>query len=191
MAQATNKSRKRKSSSRRTRSVPGWAWLLAGLAVGLSIAFFTSLKDRAERTPPPPLSGAKTTPAPKAGQAAANAKTDDKKDKPRFDFYTILPEMEVVVPEVRDKSGKTAPVDKPGTYFLQAGSFRSFAEADNLKAQLALLGVESRIDTVTVNNTDTWHRVRVGPYQDLRELNKIRTRLLNNNITAILLKINK
>ena len=94
------------------------------------------------------------------------------------------------MPDVRDKAGRTAPVDKPGTYFLQAGSFRSFAEADNLKAQLALLGVESKIDTVTVNNTDTWHRVRVGPYQDLRELNKIRTRLLNNNINAILLKIN-
>jgi len=96
----------------------------------------------------------------------------------------------VVVPDVRDKTGQTARVDRPGTYILQAGSFRSYAEADNLKAQLALLGVESKIDTVTVNNSDTWHRVRVGPYQDLRELNKIRTRLLNNNINAILLKIN-
>jgi cell division protein FtsN len=187
MAQATKKTRK-KRTSRGTKPVPGWAWLLAGLAIGLSIAFFTSLKDRSKHPSTPGT--AQTPTAAKPSHPQASAKADDKKSKQRFDFYTILPEMEVVVPDVRDKTGRTAPIDKPGTYFLQAGSFRSFAEADNLKAQLALLGVESKVDTVTVNNTDTWHRVRVGPYQDLRELNKIRTRLLNNNISAILLKIN-
>jgi cell division protein FtsN len=189
MAQATKKSRK-KTSSRRTKPIPGWAWLVAGLAIGLSIAFFTSLRDRAMHTPVPPLSTTQAQAPVKQTHAVAIAKPDDNKSKPRFDFYTILPEMEVVVPDVRNQDGQTTPIDKPGTYFLQAGSFRSFAEADGLKAQLALLGVESRIDTVTVNNTNTWHRVRVGPYQDLRELNKIRTRLLNNNINAILLKIN-
>lgn len=189
MAQATNKGRK-KTSSRRTKPVPGWAWLLAGLAIGLSIAFFTSLRDRTKHTPTSPLGSSQAPTSAKQNRASAIAKPDGKKSKQRFDFYTILPEMEVVVPDVRNKAGQTTPIDKPGTYFLQAGSFRSFAEADNLKAQLALLGVESKIDTVTVNNTDTWHRVRVGPYQDLRELNKIRTRLLNNNISAILLKIN-
>jgi len=190
MAQATNKTRRKKTTSRRTRPVPGWAWLLAGLAIGLSIAFFTSLRDRAQHTPSPQPGTGQASGAAKQDHATASAKADDNKSKQRFDFYTILPEMEVVVPEVGNKAGQTAPVDKPGTYFLQAGSFRSYAEADNLKAQLALLGVESKIDTVTVNNNSTWHRVRVGPYQDLRELNKIRTRLLNNNISAILLKVN-
>ena len=191
MAQATNKTRKKKASARRTKPIPGWAWLLAGLAIGLSIAFFTSLKHRAQHTPVSPPSGTQAPTSSKPDHASASTQANDKKSKQQFDFYTILPEMEVVVPEVRNKAGQTTPIDKPGTYFLQAGSFRSFAEADNLKAQLALLGVESQIDTVTVNNTDTWHRVRVGPYQDLRELNKIRTRLLNNNISAILLKINR
>jgi cell division protein FtsN len=189
MAQATNKARK-KTAPRRTKPVPGWAWLLAGLAIGLSIAFFTSLKDRAQHTPAVLPSGSQPPASAKPGQATAIAKPNDNKSKQRFDFYTILPEMEVIVPDIRNKTGQTAPIDKPGTYFLQAGSFRSSAEVDTLKAQLALLGVEAKIDTVTVNNTDTWHRVRVGPYQDLRELNKIRTRLLNNNISAILLKIN-
>jgi cell division protein FtsN len=189
MAQATNKTRKRKTASRRTKPVPGWAWLLAGLAIGLSIAFFTSLRDRTRQPPAPSPVTSQAPGSAKQHHAAASAKADDTKSKQRFDFYTILPEMEVVVPDVRNKTGQTAPVDKPGTYFLQAGSFHSFAEADNLKAQLALLGVESKIDTVTVNNSSTWHRVRVGPYQDLRELNKIRTRLLNNNINAILLKV--
>jgi cell division protein FtsN len=188
MAQATNKTRKRKSAARRGKPLPGWAWLLAGLAIGLSIAFFSALRDRLHQPPPLPDS-AQSGKSAAPDHTTAQTKPNGKKSKQQFDFYTILPEMEVVVPDVRDKTGRTAPVDKPGTYFLQAGSFRSYAEADTLKARLALLGVESKIDTVTVNNSNTWHRVRVGPYQDLRELNKIRTRLLNHNINAILLKI--
>ena len=189
MAQATHKTRK-KSSPRRTKPVPGWAWLLAGLAIGLSIAFFASTKNRAKQPQTPAVTTAPPA-APKQERTTASGKSDDKKSaKPRFDFYTILPEMEVIVPDPRNKAGQSMPIDKPGTYILQVASFRSFAEADNLKARLALLGVESKIESVTVNNSDTWHRVRVGPYQDLRELNKIRTRLLNNNISAILLRLN-
>lgn len=185
MAQASRKARK-KPASRRTRHVPGWVWLLAGLGIGLSIALFTAMKDRAKH-PAPPTANAATLPA----QAKTGvAKSDDKKSpKPKFDFYTILPEMEVIVPDSRTKGGKGGANDKPGTYILQVGSFRSFGEADNLKAQLALLGVESKIELVTGNSGEPWHRVRVGPTQDLRELNKIRTRLINNNISAILLRI--
>jgi cell division protein FtsN len=183
MAQASRKART-KTPSRRG-PLPGWVWLLAGLAIGLSVALYTYMKDRAQQPAPPPVA---QLPAPKPKPAA---KADDVKKpaKPRFDFYTILPEMEVVVPDTRAKGGPGAAVDKPGTYILQIGSFRSYAEADNLKAQLALLGVESTIEKVTNGNDDTWHRVRVGPTQDLRELNKIRTRLLNNNINPILLRV--
>jgi len=183
MAQASRKTKK-KTSSRRRQPTPGWVWLLAGLAIGLSITLFTFLKDRPDRPAPPPAS------PPQAAQAKPDKAQDDKTTKPKFDFYSILPEMEVIVPDKRNKAGQSAPIDKPGIYILQVASFRNFAEADNLKARLALLGVESKIETVTVNNSDTWHRVRVGPTQNLRELNKIRTRLLNNNINPILLRVN-
>lgn len=185
MAQASRRTQK-KASSRRRQPTPGWAWLLTGLAIGLSITLFTFLKDR-PAPPPLPVTNAPGTEPPMADSAKT---LDDKNAKPKFDFYTILPEMEIIVPDKRNKAGQSAPIDQPGTYILQVGSFRSFAEADGLKAQLALLGVESTIETVTINNRDTWHRVRVGPTQDLRELNKIRTRLLNNNITPILLRVN-
>jgi len=184
MAQASRKTKK-KTSSRRRQPTPGWVWLLAGLAIGLSITLFTFMKDRTA-TPPPVVSAPQAV-HPKSDSTKAE---DNKTGKPKFDFYTILPEMEVIVPDKRNKAGQSAPIDKPGIYILQVASFRSFAEADNLKARLALLGVESKIETVTVNNSDTWHRVRVGPTQDLRELNKIRTRLLNNNINPILLRVN-
>ncbi len=185
MAQASHKSRN-KPSPRRSRPIPGWVWLLAGLAIGLSIAFFTATKDRAKPLPLPAISATPTT-APKQDRTAGTKPDDKKLAKGTLDFYTTLPKMEVIVPETYAKPGQTMP---PGVYILQVGSFRSYDEADRLKAQLALLGVESKIEAVAVNNTDTWHRVRVGPYQDPRELNRIRTRLLNNNISAILMRVN-
>lgn len=187
MAQASRKSRK-KPAARAAKPLPGWLWLLAGLAIGLAVAVYFYLQGRTAAPTPqtaPPPAAAPTpqskTPAPKP----KDAKTQT--DKPRFDFYTILPEMEVVVPD--SHKDERAASDKSSVYLLQAGSFRAYAEADNLKAQLALLGVESRIETVTGSDNETWHRVRVGPYTDARELNKIRTRLLNNNISAILLRV--
>ncbi len=120
------------------------------------------------------------------------AKAPPPPPKPRFDFYTILPEMEVPVPE-QEITGKplegVPQVEAPGTYLLQAGSFRSRAQADQLKAKLALLGLQSDIQTVTINNTETWHRVRVGPYSDLPALNTARARLKENQLDAILLRV--
>ncbi|MFP5344985.1 MAG: SPOR domain-containing protein, partial [Gammaproteobacteria bacterium] len=78
---------------------------------------------------------------------------------------------------------------KPEAYILQAGSFKNFAEADRLKASLNLIGIEAGIQTVTVNNKDTWHRVQIGPYRDVAELNAVRARLKQNNIDAVLLKL--
>jgi cell division protein FtsN len=107
--------------------------------------------------------------------------------------------MEVVIPEeeISGKAGQDAvkPTEKPatgllqrepevkpaeqarGTYFLQTGSFRSVAQADQFRARLSLLGLETSVQKVTINNKDTYHRVRVGPYRDFRALNQARTLL--------------
>ena len=188
-------SRKRhKSASRPGQPLPGRVWQLGGHAIGLGVAGYFYLQAQ-HRTPA--AAPAAHVPAPAAAPPAKHA---EKKNatadpaaaaaaaKPRFDFYTILPEMEVVVPEAQ-KSARPSGVDKNSVYLLQIGSFRSFAEADSLKARLALLGVESKIETVSSGDKEVWHRVRVGPYSDPRELNKIRTRLLNNNINAILMQV--
>jgi cell division protein FtsN len=185
-------------------------WLVAGLSIGLFVAFLFYLQQRPTTPPavaaPTPTTEPTTAPA-QASQPlrvpAANKDTRDVRKtetakappppaKPRFDFYTILPEMEVPVPE-QEITGKplegVPQVEAPGTYLLQSGSFRSRAQADQLKAKLALLGLQSDIQTVTINNTETWHRVRVGPYTDLNELNTARARLKENQLEAILLRV--
>ncbi len=174
-----------------TKPTPGWVWLLAGLAIGLFIAFLVFLKSRPEQ---PQLSA----PLPKTEtQDVREVRKPDPvrippPPKPRFDFYTILPEQEVVIPE-REITGKPLQglpqVEQPGTYLLQAGSFRKLEQADQLRAQLALLGLESDIQIVTINGNETWHRVRVGPFSELKELNGARTQLKENHIDAILLRI--
>ena len=95
--------------------------------------------------------------------------------KPRYDFFTVLPEMEVVVPEqeLSRKADKADPAHqydsrKPRiNYILQAGSFRNATDAEQMKARLALLGSMATVQKVTVNG-QTWHRVRIGPFQGAR-----------------------
>ena len=112
-----------------------------------------------------------------------------------FDFYNLLPEMEVVVPdeEITGAPGKEGGkrVEQPGTYLLQAGSFRKQAQADQLRAKLALLGLETRVQAVSVNSAQTWHRVRVGPFSNLADLNQARSLLKQNGIDAILIRLKK
>ena len=109
----------------------------------------------------------------------------------RYDFYEMLPNFEVVVPE-RDREVKrdapAAEVEKAGAYVLQVGSFKAFAEADRVRAQLALQGIESRVQRVSVDS-DTWHRVRIGPISDLRELNRVRNRLREAEMDVLVIRV--
>lgn len=192
---------------RRNGGAPGWLWLVAGLAIGLFIAFLLYLQQRPDQpasakvaaptAAPKPETTSKPLSVPREGQDVRDVKkTAPAKvpppPKPRFDFYTILPEMEVVVPE-QEITGTpregVRQVEAPGTYLLQAGSFRTHQQADQLKAKLALLGLQADIQTVTINNKETWHRVRVGPFSDLNALNTARARLKENNLDAILLRV--
>ena len=121
--------------------------------------------------------------------------------KPKFEFYTMLPEMEVTLPEQVPAEGanvatpgvsaETPPpaIATPGTYILQVGSFRRLEEAERLKANLAFIGLEADIQSVVINQDDTWHRVRVGPYRDLNVLSEARARLRDNGRDSIVLKI--
>jgi len=120
---------------------------------------------------------------------------------PRFDFYTILPEMEVSVPEWEGEAATAAkregdseaealePAPAGERYILQIGSFRQPDEAERVKARLALLGIETEIQRVVSDGGDIWHRVRAGPYRSSGRLNQTRQRLIDNDIDFLLLKL--
>jgi cell division protein FtsN len=104
----------------------------------------------------------------------------------------MLPNFEVVVPE-KDKEVKrdlpaTAKVERPGIYVLQAGSYRNEADADRVRAQLALQGIDAKVQRVAVD-TDVWHRVRIGPITNLDDLNKKRRQLQAADVDALVIRV--
>ena len=77
---------------------------------------------------------------------------------------------------------------EPGLYVLQAGSFSRYEDADRRRAELALQGIESSIQRVTIDDR-TYHRVRIGPIDDLDELNMLRSRLRAARIDVLRIRL--
>ena len=100
----------------------------------------------------------------------------------------MLPELEVVVDENSNAKINNNLNQDAGVFVLQVGSFKSEKEADTLKARLALMGVETNIEIVTVNSIK-WHRVRVGPSADKNRLQATQSRLRNEKMDSVLLKV--
>ena len=184
--------------------------LLIGLAVALGIALFlnkTPIPFMSRERPlaeegktaagkPPAIAG-----LPQGGPAEAKAPVPKPAaktaDKPRFDFYKILPGGEEPVSdrELRERlraaaAAKSAPAAaSQDVYFIQAGAFQNPADADNQKARLAILGFESNVEPTNLPDKGTFYRVRMGPYTKIDELNKVRQALAQNGIDANLVKL--
>jgi cell division protein FtsN len=221
---------KHRANRRRKRSkLSPLILVITGLLLGLFIAFLGFIKMRSSQEPPaffqesllPPVEETRPN-ASTAAESPAEAVEEAPQaqalpPKPRFDFYTLLPEMEVVVPEEEvAPPPPAAPVPRPAaaskpetqqplpaipattaldkattaeTYLLQAGSFRNGEQAERFRAELALLGLQTSIQKVTINNKDTYHRVRVGPFHDTGSLNNARSRLSKQGIESSVIKI--
>lgn len=190
MAQRKKRRSSPRRTSRSTRSskssgVSPFAAMLFGLAVGLSVAVAVYVKDRE-----PESAAAAVNPEPASLQSSiddngeleapvASIELAKEKKERRFTFYDILPNFEVVTPEdAPDIAADEAPqaIVEPGVYVLQAGSFSTHTDADRRRAELALHGIESHIQRVKVNDRN-YHRVYIGPTEDLDELNMLRSRL--------------
>ena len=125
------------------------------------------------------------------GEPAPTEKKADDKEVRRFTFYDILPNFEVVTPDEEPAAvATTAPqaIVEPGLYVLQAGSFSTHADADKRRAELGLHGIESHIQRVKVNDRD-YHRVYIGPTDDLDELNLLRSRLRAAQIDVLRIRL--
>ncbi len=168
--------------------------LLLGLGIALAVAWYINKMPTPflNRSGPPARSEAAK------GAAPESAKTDDKSGKtpdgkPRFDFYKILPGTEEPATEQQFNEAQ----QKPSTarpreaFFLQAGAFQNAPDADNMKARLALLGVEAEVQTTPLPDKGLWHRVRAGPYTAIEELNRTRDILKQNGIETTLIKVHE
>ena len=162
--------------------------MMFGLTIGLAVAFAIYINDRTPGIPVRPV-------------AEQPSNVDDNNEQAsnqpvappatRFDFYSMLPKFEVIIPEqepdVQLETGPQAVVE-PGVYILQAGSFREYKDADRRRATLAMQGIVSKIQRVTIDDK-TYHRVRIGPIDDLNELNVLRSRLREAHIDVLRIRL--
>jgi len=182
---------------RRARAAQFSAWngFFLGLALGLAVAGAVYLQDRRPKPvaahPPKPQKGHSAAGGARAHGEAANAGASEAVPAKSYDFYKMLPNFEVVLPakgkEVK-ADVRAAAETHPGTYILQAGSYKHFADADRVRAQLALQGIESKVQKVSVDN-DTWHRIRIGPVSNLDELNRMRRILRKADIDVLVIRV--
>lgn len=196
---------------KRTRKpVPLWAGALGGFALGLCVAMGAFMEGRYPGT----LVSwtGERVPEPDPGLGAEIAATPQAKRRPRFEFYDLLPEMEVSVADTkrlerRDAPKKPAPsteaqraarilagadaqpMSQRLAYLLQVGSFKDPADADRLKAELALTGHSAFIQTAMMSDRSKRHRVRLGPYRGVDEARRMSARLLDNGVRPLLVRV--
>lgn len=196
MAQRKKRSGKRRRPPPQSQAgYPGWLWMLFGLAIGLSVAFAIYVKDSEPARPVPAAAPSAVddngeSAMPPSASADPEPELAEEKEK-RFTFYDLLPAAEFVVPEkapTTTEDVQPAAIVEPGTYVLQAGSFSTNTDADRRRAELALQGIESHIQRVTVNERE-YHRVYIGPTNDLDELNLLRSRLRAAKIDVLRIRL--
>ena len=192
MAQARKKSRRNARKRKSGSSLP-WVMLVVGLISGSVLATLylgaksgdkfdmgsglTMLLENDNRSAEPP--------------AAANPAPPSPAPKASFDFYTVLPEIERVIPDTLEdpKNGTEPPSKTPAHYILQAGSYVKLSDADHLKAKLVLSGFDTTVQRISIQGKGVYYRVRVGPYADKRVLKNAKQRLQKMGINALPLKV--
>lgn len=170
-----NRPASRQSSSGSTPT-PGWVWFIIGGVLGAFAASLYFIKHPVAE--------------PKAAKVDVKPKVQENIPKPRFDFYKLLQDSETIVPASETTHTEDKPAAEKNTteYILQVGSFPAADDADKLRAQLILLNLDARIETVEIRKGEIWHRVVVGPFDSQASLTKARTTLVNNQYAALVLK---
>ena len=196
------------------QSWPAWVWLGIGVLLGLTVSAVMLIKDwvpMLHRKNLPQPNPEATVPKESEQAVADEANKKPAAPKKSYDFYSVLPEMEVVIPDAELSAKARAeqprqqaavaqgqnPAQTPTTppaaadagmrYFLQAGSYPDAKAADEAKAKLALLGFSAKVQPITINGK-TWNRVRVGPYVSASELETAKKSLADSGVNAIALK---
>ncbi len=158
--------------------------LVAGAVVGAMTWAFTHQGQH------PPV--ALDAPKPEAHKPPPDARAEGTGSAPQhYDFYSMLPNFEVVVPEKETAVKRDLPaakIERPGEYVLQAGSYRNQGDAERVARQLNLQGIDAKVQRVALDS-DVWFRVRVGPISDLAQLNKVRHQLQAADVDALVIRV--
>lgn len=175
------------------RQVPGWVWLFTGVVTGVFITFLYHLAEL-RFNPDKPAQAQKV-------ESAAKVTPEATEKAPRFDFYAVLPKMEVIVPKSEDDTRANAPQKTnvapqnrnhgDEQYMLQAGSFRSSEDADRRRATLILQGYSVRVQPVELPSGDTWHRVMIGPFSNINALHKAQDKMASVGVETLPIKVKK
>lgn len=167
-----------------------WGPMILSFAVGAFVMFLLHIRDNVPADKP---------------QASRDTTTQQSSAvEPTFDFYTLLPEMEVMVdsPRQDQKPVVTSPPEEDAeemaeesqsgadteSFMVQVGSFKNQSDADGFRAKLAFLGIESKVQTVTVDDKQTWHRVQIGPIAGRDKADAMQKQLQQNDIDSLLLR---
>lgn len=172
--------------------------LLGGLLIGLLIAF--GIVWYLNKTPLPFVE--KVSPPAATGDIAPGSQPlplpgkpgDKPRERTQLDFYNILPGAQPTSPSTA-APGAPAPTEPPTieikpveVFYLQAGAFQKAEDAEKLKARLALLGVEAVVQEANIADKGVLHRVRVGPFANVDEMNRARTMLAQNGVQTTVAK---
>jgi hypothetical protein len=163
-----------------------WGTLFSGLLIGVFSTWLLMSNTIDLKALTQGISGT-------AADGTARDNSNDIVENLPIEFYKLLPSREEQIPahiiseQVRDASSDK-PMDKPGRYRLQAGSFLKLADADRRRASILILGLNTHIEKVT-HAGKTWHRVMLGPFDSLRSLEIARRRMHQNKIDTIVLKL--
>ncbi len=196
MAQARRKSRRKPKKRNAGSSLP-WIMLLVGLVSGSVLAtLYLGAKsgDQFDMGSGLSMLLEREKSVAVTGDARSTSAPDDPPPKANFDFYTVLPEIERVIPDTYDDpdtgaEDQTTKPRAPAHFILQAGSYARLSDADHLKARLVLSGFDTTVQRISIEGKGVYYRVRVGPYSDRRALKNARQRLQKMGIDALPLKV--
>lgn len=178
---------------------PGWVWLLVGLLLGALVVAVMLLRGQWElpdstlpRPNPEARAPATTDEEPVAQKPAAAP------SKPKYEFFDVLRDKEFVIPDAELNAQAQAEASRPADaavpanvdsvrYLIQAGAFRSSADAEALKARIALTGEVARVESAQIDG-GTIYRVRLGPYPNAGSLARAKQALGSHGIDAVAIR---
>lgn len=164
---------KRKSKRQHKKSAPLGLWLVSSVLIAVFVGGLVYLKQHEQSI----------TQTVRVAKQKAAKKLAQKPEQPRFEFYNVLPNMQVNVDHTE------APSQPSGQYILQVASVKNVNDADRLKAQLTLLGFDVHISEFKTK-TGTFNRVSLGPYDNVGKAESARERLAKNQYQSIIRRVN-